>query len=137
MSLRGEKRTEFPQSVRKEAFKRACLNGDNYGAPNCEAPGCGKMILAGHLIFEHVQPDGLGGEPTADNCKCYCDVCATKKTVEEDNPRMAKADRVLKRSYGLMPAKRPINSPGFAKRARTHAGRPPVVRQRSTVEKRT
>jgi hypothetical protein len=125
MSLRGQKRTEFPQSVRKAAFARACKPD---GIPKCEAPGCGKVIRAGHLIFEHVQPDGLGGEPTIDNCKCYCDVCADKKTVEEDNPRMAKADRVLKRSYDLMPAKRPIASRGFARRQRTHAGRPPVQR---------
>jgi len=125
MSLRGQKRTEFPQSVRKAAFARACKPD---GVPKCEAPGCGKVIRAGHLIFEHVQPDGLGGEPTIDNCKCYCDVCADKKTVEEDNPRMAKADRVLKRSYGLMPAKQKIPSRGFARRQRTHAGRPPVQR---------
>jgi hypothetical protein len=125
MSLRGERRTEFPQSVRKAAFARACKPD---GVPKCEAPGCGKVIRAGHLIFEHVQPDGLGGEPTIDNCKCYCDVCADKKTVEEDNPRMAKADRVLKRSYDLMPAKQKIPSRGFARRQRTHAGRPPALR---------
>lgn len=105
MSLRGQKRTEFPQSVRKAAFARAC---QTTGVPHCEAPGCGKLIRAGHLIFEHVQPDGLGGKPTIDNCKCYCDVCATKKTVEQDNPLMAKADRVLKATFGLKPNRRPM-----------------------------
>ena len=116
MSLRGQKRTEFPQSVRKAAFARACKPD---GIPKCEAPGCGKVIRAGHLIFEHVQPDGLGGEPTIDNCKCYCDVCADKKTVEEDNPRMAKADRVLKVTFGMKRKSRPMpgsKASGFKKK---------------------
>lgn len=107
MSLRGEKRTEFPQAIRKAAFARACMPD---GIPKCECPTHGgeKMIRAGHLIFEHVQPDGLGGEPTLENCKCYCDVCADRKTVEDDNPRMRKADRVLKRAYGLGKKRRTI-----------------------------
>jgi ribosomal protein L34 len=125
MNLRGKSRTEFPQSVRKAAFARACMPN---GIPKCEAPGCGKVIRAGHLIFEHLQPDGLGGEPTMANIAVYCDVCADRKTFTEDNPRMQKADRVLKRSFGLMPAKKKIQTRGFAKRARTHAGRAPVKR---------
>ena len=105
MNMRGEKRTEFPQAIKKAAFARSCQLD---GIPKCEAPGCGKVIRAGHLIFEHVQPDGLGGEPTLANCKCYCDVCATRKTFEEDNPRMAKADRVLKATFGMKRKGRPM-----------------------------
>lgn len=60
------------------------------------------------MVYEHVQPDGLGGEPTLENCRVHCDVCATRKTVEEDNPRMAKADRVLKANFGLKTKSRPM-----------------------------
>lgn len=110
--LRGLARTEFPQSVRKAAFARACKPD---GMPKCEAPGCGKIIRAGHLRYEHLQPDGLSGEPTIENCGVYCDVCATAKD-KIDNPRMAKADRVLKRTFDLEPTKRAkIASRGFAK----------------------
>jgi 5-methylcytosine-specific restriction endonuclease McrA len=105
MNLRGQNRTEFPQAIRKAAFARSCMPD---GVPKCEAPGCGRVIRAGHLIFEHVQPDGLGGEPTMANIAVYCDVCADKKTREDDNPRMAKADRVLKRAYGLGKKRRTI-----------------------------
>lgn len=104
-SLRGHERNEFPQAVRKEAFRRACLGCcvegvDNVpGVPQCET--CGKVIRAGNLVFEHDRADGLGGQPTAKNCKVHCGSCATKKTTEEDNPVMAKADRVLKATYGL------------------------------------
>lgn len=111
--LRGLARTEFPLSVKKAAFARACKPD---GMPKCEAPGCGKVIRAGHLRYEHIQPDGLGGEPTIENCGIWCDVCADKKTFTEDNPRMQKADRVLKRTYDLAPAARAkIQSRGFAK----------------------
>ena len=114
MSLRGEKRTEFPQPVRKALFARCCrqclVEGvENIpGVPQCE--GCGK--------------------PTIENGKVHCMVC--KKTKDKvDNAIMAKADRVAKRAYGLMPAKKSIQSRGFTKKVRTHAGREPV--RRATV----
>jgi hypothetical protein len=120
MSLRGEKRTEFPQAVRKKAFARCCqqctVEGvDNIpGVPQCE--GCGIQISPRTgIIYEHDQADGLGGEPTLENCKVHCFNCADFKTRIEDNPRMRKADRVLKKTYGLQPTKRqPIASRGFA-----------------------
>lgn len=130
MSLRGEKRREFPQSVRKLAFARCCRNGTMPGIPQCERPGCGAVLRSGNIEYEHLDADGLGGEPTLENCGVWCAVpCSSKKTRTEDNPRMAKADRVLKRAFGLQPAKQKIRSPGFPKRARTHAGRPPVPRK--------
>lgn len=118
MNLRGEKRTEFPQSVRKKAFARCCqtctVEGvENVpGVPQCE--GCGKVLRAGNIIYEHVQPDGLGGPPTLENCKVHCGTCADVKTHTEDNPRMRKADAVLKGNFGLKPARRQtIKSRGF------------------------
>ncbi len=106
MNLRGKKRTEFPQSVRKAAFIRCCINGDQKGVPQCES--CGNVLRSGGIIYEHVQPDGLGGEPTLENCKVHCIVCAHVKTVTEDNPRMQKADRILKASFGLKRKSRPM-----------------------------
>lgn len=103
--LRGLARTEFPQAIKKAAFARSCKPD---GIPKCEAKGCGKVIRAGHLIFEHLQPDGLGGEPTMENIAVYCDVCADKKTLTEDNPRMQKADRVLKATFGMKSKGRPM-----------------------------
>lgn len=129
MSLRGGKRTEFSQKVRKMAFARCCQSGTMPGIPQCERPGCGAVLRSGNIEFEHLAPDGLGGAATFENCGVWCAVpCSSKKTHTEDNPRMRKADRVTKRAYGLMPTKQKIQSPGFAKRARTHAGRPPVRR---------
>lgn len=117
-SLRGHDRSEFPQKVRKATFARACLQCcvdgvENIpGRPQCE--NCGKEVRAGGFIYEHIDPDGLGGEPTKENCKLHCTSCAHTKTTEEDNPRMRKADAVLKTTYGLKPAPRQkIESRGF------------------------
>lgn len=121
-SLRGHKRQEFPQPVRKLAFRRCCRDG----IPYCE--GCGNQIRQ-TPIYEHVQPDGLGGEPTLENCKVHCKTCADVKTFTEDNPRMAKADRVLKKHFGLRPAKAKIQSAGFRKAAPQRSASRPIERR--------
>ncbi len=120
-SLRGHERQEFPATVKRAAFRRCC--GDK-GHPHCE--GCGKELRSGEIIYEHVQPDGLGGAPTADNCKVFgLRCCATPKT-KDDNARMAKADAVLRANYGLDPAPRQkLRSAGFRKsRPQRSATRP-------------
>lgn len=120
-SLRGHERKEFSQKVRKAAFKRCCQKD---GKPRCE--NCGNVLVAGNITYEHLDPDGLGGEPTLENCGVWCTrPCSTRKTTEEDNPRMAKADAVLKHTFGLEPSKKRMQSRGFrpAKPQRT-ASRP-------------
>jgi len=121
-SLRGKERQEFSQKVRKAAFARCCKPD---GIPRCET--CGAMLSkrAG-TIYEHVQPDGLGGEPTLENCKVHCKNCADVKTFTEDNPRMQKADRVLKKEYGLGPKKKSIQSRGFDKAPKQHTASRPL-----------
>lgn len=123
MNLRGIERREFPQKVRTAAFRRCCRDGIAY----CE--GCGNQIRQ-TPIYEHVIPDGLGGEPSLDNCKVHCKTCADVKTFTQDNPRMAKADRVLKKSYGLGAKKRQIRSRGFEPR-------PPQRTASRSMERRT
>lgn len=110
MNLRGIVRTEFPKKVKAAAFRRCC---DSKGVPRCET--CRKELRAGHTIFEHVQPDGLSGEPTLENCKVHCRPCADVKTFKEDNPRMQKADRQLKKSFGISDSRSRIQSAGFRK----------------------
>ena len=120
-SLRGHERNEFPAAVKRAAFRRCC--GDK-GRPHCE--GCGRELRSGEIIYEHVQPDGLGGEPTAENCKVFgLKCCATPKT-KDDNAIMTKADAVLRAKYGLDPKPRQkLQGGGFQKaRAQNSASRP-------------
>ena len=135
MNLRGQERREFPLSVRKKAFARCCQQApegieNKPGVPQCE--GCGVQITPRTgTIYEHVTPDGLGGEPTLENCKVHCRNCADVKTHTEDNPRMRKADRVLKKNFGLEPTRRQrIASRGFAKPAAQRRASSPVNKWR-------
>ena len=128
MNLRGQTRREFPQKVRKQAFVRCCKNGTLPGIPQCE--NCGNQLRAGNIEYEHLDPDGLGGEPTLENCGVWCAVpCSSKKTHTEDNPRMAKADSVLKKTYGLQPARQKIQSAGFQRAKPQRTASRPIVRR--------
>ncbi len=125
MSLRGEQRTEFSQKVRKAAFARCCRNGQPY----CEGCDCEINARTG-TIYEHKIPDGLGGEPTLENCAVHCKTCADVKTFTQDNPRMAKADRVLKKNFGLQPSRRKkIQSAGFRRSAPQRTASRPLERR--------
>ena len=74
-SLRGHNRTEFSQKVRANAFRRCC---DDKGIPHCE--GCGIEITAATgCFFEHMDPDGLGGKATLENCQIRCRNCKVSK----------------------------------------------------------
>lgn len=99
-SIRGLERTEFPRKVKAAAFKRCC---DASGQPRCET--CGITLTAGNIIYEHDKADGLGGEPVLANCKVHCRTCADVKTHTRDNPIMKKADRSLKKAFGIAKTK--------------------------------
>jgi hypothetical protein len=125
-SLLGHRRREFPQSVRKAALKRCTRDSK----PHCETCDAELNERTG-IIFEHVLADGLGGEPTLENCKVHCKTCADEKTHTEDNPRMRKADRTVKKRFGLRPAPRvKIQSRGFAKAAPQRKASAPIEKWR-------
>lgn len=77
-------RREFPRKVRAEVFLRA--------GGRCESQECGAKLKTGEGHYDHILPDALGGEPTADNCQLLCKVCHGAKT-KEDVGRIRKADR--------------------------------------------
>lgn len=83
-------RREFSMKVKGQAAIRA--NG------HCE--NCGVRLPIGGFHFDHDVPDGLGGEPTLENCKVLCLPCHKDKTRLHDNPVMQKADRQRK-SVGM------------------------------------
>jgi hypothetical protein len=123
-SLRGHDRQEFPASVKRAAFRRCCRDGKPY----CES--CGIELKPGNIEYEHIQADGLSGAPTLQNCGVWCrSSCSKKKTHAADNPIMAKADRVLRKSYGLRPARQKIQSRGFAKAAPQRTASRPIERR--------
>lgn len=90
------KRREFSRKVKLAAFKRA--------KGKCEK--CGMWLHVGRVHYDHVTPDGLGGEPTLENCAVLCKWCHGGKTAKHDVPMMAKADRLKAKHIGAKP-KRP------------------------------
>jgi 5-methylcytosine-specific restriction endonuclease McrA len=83
-------RKEFPDSVKKAALIRA---SKATGFPCCEQ--CGAMIKKGRQAFDHINPDGLTGEPTLENCQVLCDgpgSCHARKT-RQDVSNIARAKR--------------------------------------------
>ena len=87
-------RREFPAKVKLQAWDR-CMRG---GKPHCEL--C-RGLIVGRGQFDHVVADGLGGDPTLDNCQVLCSPCHRIKTHTEDRPIMTKADNQRKSHAGV------------------------------------
>jgi len=84
-------RREFPKQVKRDAFLRA--NGF------CE--GCPAKLSVGKFHYDHDIADGLGGEPTLNNCKVLCHTCHGVKTRSHDIPMIAKTKRISDRAKGI------------------------------------
>ncbi len=86
-------RREFSKQVKRDAFMRA--NG------NCENKQCGARLTIGKFHYDHDIADGLGGEPTLDNCMVLCTPCHKEKTAKRDVPAIARTKRIQDRQRGI------------------------------------
>ena len=93
-------RREFSIKIKQQAWERC--------AGKCEK--CGKHLTAGDIFYDHVQADGLGGEPSLQNCQVLCKADHHEKTVTQDTPAMIKADNIRKKHLGIK-SKRPWPKP--------------------------
>lgn len=84
-------RTEFSAKVKREAWERC--------AGKCE--WCTAKLYPGKFAYDHARPDGLGGTADLPNCQVLCDSCHGSKTVEQDRPRMQKADNIRNKHLGI------------------------------------
>lgn len=111
-------RREFSKGVRAKAAARS--NG------LCE--GCGVKLPVGGYHYDHDIADGLGGEPTLENCRVLCLPCHKVKTLEHDNPRMQKADRQRKAiALSIRPPSR-LKGAGFPKSAPQRRASSPLTK---------
>lgn len=86
-------RREFSKRTKRDAFTRA--NGF------CENPSCGAKLHIGRFHYDHNIADGLGGEPTLENCVVLCKPCHDEKTRKRDVPAIAKTKRIQDRQRGI------------------------------------
>ena len=80
-------RTEFPKSVRREAWKRSggLCEMVLAGGARCNCP-----LTTGKFAYDHVITDWMGGEAVLSNCQVICTPCHTEKT-RQDAADIAKA----------------------------------------------
>lgn len=90
-------RREFPNHVKLAAWRRC--------GGHCEA--CGALVT-GVAEYHHVLEDGLGGEPTLENCQVLCRACHRDET-RRGVKLMARADRAARFHAGIRRKSRPIN----------------------------
>jgi 5-methylcytosine-specific restriction protein A len=90
-------RREFSRKIRASVALRA--------GGCCEA--CGAKLKVGEGEYDHILPDQLGGEPTAENCSLVCRVCHRAKTAT-DVGRIRKGDRQRDRHTGAMKSRNPM-----------------------------
>lgn len=109
-------RREFSKYVKREALKRA--------DKKCES--CGALFGV-KFHFDHDIADGLGGEPTLENCKVLCHACHDEKTRKHDVPLIAKVKRISDKHNGIYAPKQKIASRGFEKRPPQRTASRPVV----------
>lgn len=83
-------RREFSKEVRRQALRRA--------GKKCE--GC-DALFGVKFHFDHDIADGLGGEPTLENCKVLCHPCHDEKTRKHDIPLIAKTKRIQDKHNGI------------------------------------
>lgn len=93
-----KRRKEFSAKIKVAAFDRS--------GGRCEE--CTARLSTGKFEYDHILPDGLGGEATLENCKVLCSSCHSEKTHAGDRPKMAKADRAKKSYLGI--SKNPRNA---------------------------
>jgi len=118
-------RREFSKQVRRDAFARAAglCEGQPYGERCCV------KLTIGKFHYDHEIPDGLGGEPTLENCRVLCIACHKDKTITKDVPTIAKAKRISDRHIGIKNASQKIQSAGFRKSAPQRTASRPIERR--------
>ena len=99
-------RREFSKQVKRDALRRS--------AGKCESEKCGALFGV-KFHFDHDIADGLGGEPTLENCKVLCHVCHAEKTAKHDIPLIAKTKRISDKHNGITSGRPKMRGQGFRK----------------------
>lgn len=120
-------RREFSKRVRRDAFARA--KGQCEGAPFAYDGRCDVKLTIGKYHYDHDIPDGLGGEPTLENCVVLCIACHKDKTTKKDVPAIAKAKRISDRHIGIKSPRQKIQSAGFRKAPAQRTASKPIERR--------
>ncbi len=111
-------RREFPRTVKVAVVKRATRNSILY-CEKCELP-------AKKWQIDHINPDGITGEPVITNAMLLCEPCHAEKT-KHDVANIAKAKRREAAHLGVRPAPK-LKGPKFHRAAPQRTASRPLTR---------
>jgi 5-methylcytosine-specific restriction protein A len=94
-------RKEFSRSTKAAAFLRSA----GFCEQEHDGKRCGAKLTVGKFHYDHVNPDGLTGEPTLENCAVICVGCHLAKT-KKDVADIARAKRREANHIGAKPRSR-------------------------------
>jgi hypothetical protein len=99
-------RREFSKGTKREAYRRSrgiceCPRLAAAGIPGFADEGCGQGLGPANTFYEHIICDGIGGDPTLENCAVLVKTCWRIKTDTYDQPVVAKAVRMTDRNIGI------------------------------------
>lgn len=94
-------RREFSTKVKLSAWKRSGGRCEPGRVAHMSEVGCGRKLFIGDINYDHVDPDGLTGEPTLENCAVLCRSCHSIKTTKVDVPNIARAKRRERGAAGI------------------------------------
>lgn len=92
-------RREFDRKTKRDGFLRA---GGKCEAVLPDGSRCNARLTVGKMIYDHVIPDQMGGEPILSNLQVICAPCDKIKTAR-DQGDIAKARRRQDAHLGIRP----------------------------------
>ena len=106
----SRQRCEFPKTVRRAAWKRS---GERCEFIFNDGSRCGCDLTQTKFAYDHIDPDGLTGKPTLENCQVICDPCHKAKT-RQDVKNICQAKRREDARLGIRNPSR-LQGRGFQK----------------------
>lgn len=94
-------RREFSKDTKRQALERSGKRCESALVPSLEDIGCNRALRIGDFNYDHIQADGIGGDPTLENCAVLCADCHNIKSREHDVPAIAQDKRVSDLAHGI------------------------------------
>ena len=100
-------RKEFTAAVKRAAWARC---GGRCEGTLSTGIRCNAVLNGKRKDFDHINPDGLTGQPTLENCAVLCELCHLEKTAKVDIPAIARAKRRSDAHLGISASSKPLQS---------------------------
>lgn len=124
-------RREFVKEIKRAALRRAAGFCEGIRETGCR---CDWPLSLGKFDFDHINPDGLTGEPTLENCQVLCRTCHDLKT-KQDREAIDRAKRREDAHFGTgTEPRQKLRSAGFHKAPKRHTATSPVEKLREFEE---